>query len=492
MADDDDDFDLFGDLEDGKTPSKKSATGGETPSATPASATASKETTEQTPASEKSDKVGGGEASVDDLLSALNAVKQLPKQTPITGNVTLQEEAVISAEPTETEGQSSDPNVFYDSGPPPEDGEEAFYDSGPWDPNAYQEEDSEMKSAEDQVKGSLAIVSDSESDGDDLDLSMGASAAAGANANLLTPARGTQGGKGKSASGRGGTSGVRAEASRLEVKLYVSVPPPLAAIMSDNEPYKCCIIVGNLPMELTDMDLRRHCEGFGSVRLVRFWEHFATGMSTGLAVVQYTTEAAAKRACEKENGLSKLAYWSSVEVTPVVEMLPQNFHYEMTSGVIGWLEGGECTSKFRGLLQKRYGRKDINTHSTKSAATKPAAQQQQRQGQQHYPPVPQHHSHQHGYDGYGKGGKGKGDGGWDHSGWGGNGGWDQGGWGAPQQGYGQPSRGSSAPHDPSQPMVIEAPKIVPPKENGGGDWKSRMAGLRGKVNAGPAAKRQKY
>ena len=132
MADEDDDFDLFGDLEDGKTPAKKSATGGET-SVTP-SATASKETTEvsKTPATDKSDKVGGGEASVDDLLSALNKVKELPKKTPITGNATLQEEAVISAELTEKEGQRSDPNVFYDSGPPPEDGEAAFYDSGPY------------------------------------------------------------------------------------------------------------------------------------------------------------------------------------------------------------------------------------------------------------------------------------------------------------------------------------------------------------------------
>ena len=118
----------------------------------------------------------------------------------------------------------------------------------------------EMAEPGQENKGSLAIVSDTESEGDDMDLNMGVSTA-NLDSIQMTPPTGPRGkGRGSmtSGKGRGSLSGQKSEGARLEVKLFVSVPPPVPNILSENDSARCCILITSLPVEITDTDLKRY------------------------------------------------------------------------------------------------------------------------------------------------------------------------------------------------------------------------------------------
>lgn len=226
--------------------------------------------------------------------------------------------------------------TFYDSGPYIPDSKDApdasditYYDSGPYIPDE----------ARNVLKDDVHL-SDTESASDDddvvLDVSMSASGATVARA----PKRHAR--------------AVRKQTEMLkrEIKLFVSAPPELHDARESQNPATCTVVVAKMAWGVTDVDLRRHAESFGSVRLVRFLEHASAGVSTGLAAVQYLTEDAARRALTKVTGLSELPAWSSYGCVPILNSVSEDVYNMMSDGDLSWFDGGSCPDKLRVYLEK--------------------------------------------------------------------------------------------------------------------------------------------
>ena len=90
-----------------------------------------------------------------------------------------------------------------------------------------------------------------------------------------------------------------------DAKAIVPVPPtgdaPPASNASLREGFGCVVYVTGLDWWITDVDLERACQEFGTVCSMKFFEDRSNGRSMGSSAVEFKTDAEAKACIEKLN-----------------------------------------------------------------------------------------------------------------------------------------------------------------------------------------------
>lgn len=148
---------------------------------------------------------------------------------------------------------------------------------------------------------------------------------------------------------------------RKEVSLFMGPPPPTPHTLGGGNPAERLVLVGGVPWWFSEADLRRQAEQFGQLRCIRILESERSGKSAGIALLEYTTMEAAQRAANPADGFSALSIWvilvveaKLMEAKPRAVLVSQELFGKLRSGTLPWPDGGSCGEDLRSILLRQF------------------------------------------------------------------------------------------------------------------------------------------
>eukprot|EP00929_Paragymnodinium_shiwhaense_P003457 TRINITY_DN103997_c0_g1_i1.p1 TRINITY_DN103997_c0_g1~~TRINITY_DN103997_c0_g1_i1.p1 ORF type:complete len:454 (+),score=87.44 TRINITY_DN103997_c0_g1_i1:235-1596(+) len=151
---------------------------------------------------------------------------------------------------------------------------------------------------------------------------------------------------------------------RREVTLFLGPPPPSSVVQ---QVAGCFVLLGGLPWWLSDSELRKHAEQFGTIRLIRLLDYVRSGKSAGVALIGYTTVEAATKALAPSQGLPHLPVWRVTKCVPKVMPVSSDLFEKMRREPLPWPEGGPCSDDVRSILMRQFDLEaSVLTVSTRS------------------------------------------------------------------------------------------------------------------------------
>lgn len=166
---------------------------------------------------------------------------------------------------------------------------------------------------------------------------------------------------------------------RKEVSLFMGPPPPTPHTPGGGNPAERLVLVGGVPWWFSEADLRRQAEQFGQLRCIRILESERSGKSTGIALLEYTTMEAAQRAANPADGFSSLSIWvilvveaKLVEAKPKAVLVSQELFGRLRSGTLPWPDGGSCGEDLRAILLRQFDMSHSSALVRSNSNSKPA------------------------------------------------------------------------------------------------------------------------